>query len=87
MSSPASVKPGFGKWLRFTRRSNALSQEDLAARIGVGARTVRAWEAGEITPCWRSVRMIAAATDTLPVDLLALERDVPPLRLQGRGLS
>ncbi len=85
MPSPAAVKPGFGQWLSYTRRSRALSQDDLAARIGVGGRTVRAWEAEEITPSARSVRMIAAATDVLPLDLLALDSAVLPATIAERA--
>jgi transcriptional regulator with XRE-family HTH domain len=75
MPSPVAVKPDFAKWLSYTRRSRALSQEDLAFRMGVGARTLRAWEAGHMVPSARSLRLIAEATNVRPLDLLAIERE------------
>jgi transcriptional regulator with XRE-family HTH domain len=84
MPSPASVKPGFDRWLAYVRRANGLSQHELSLRLGVGERTIRAWESGESRPCWRSLRQIAQATDTVMADLLELERGELALRPRRR---
>ena len=37
MPSPASVKPGFDRWLTYVRRANGLSQHELSLRLGNSA--------------------------------------------------
>ena len=70
MPTPTAVKPNFGTWLLAYRTKKALSQADMAQQIGVGVRTIRAWEAGDIRPSCRSLRLIAEGTDTRIDDLL-----------------
>lgn len=50
VSSPDPESIAFGQRLSDARRAADLSQSDLAHRIGVKARTVRAWEKGEVAP-------------------------------------
>jgi len=71
MPRPTAVKPDFGTWLLANRTRNALSQADMAQRLGVGVRTIRAWEAGDMRPSCRSLRLIADGTDTRVHELLA----------------
>jgi transcriptional regulator with XRE-family HTH domain len=75
MPTPTAVKPNFGTWLLAYRTKKALSQADMAQQIGVGVRTIRAWEAGDIRPSCRSLRLIAEGTDTR-IDELLVEPDV-----------
>lgn len=74
MPEPTEVRPGFGPWLARVRRQHGLSQREFADALGVGERTVRAWEAGEIRPSARSLRLIARGTGMSIVRLL----DVSP---------
>lgn len=62
MPQPVAVRPEFATWLTSRRRASGLSQRELAGRLGVGERTVRAWEAEEMRPSGRSLHLIAAAT-------------------------
>ncbi|WP_371154661.1 multiprotein-bridging factor 1 family protein [Jannaschia sp. 2305UL9-9] len=50
VSSPDPESVAFSRRLSDARRAAGLSQADLAHRIGVKARTVRAWEKGEVAP-------------------------------------
>ena len=40
----------FGGNLQFLRRTNGMTQEKLASRMGVSRQTVSKWESGEVTP-------------------------------------
>lgn len=40
----------FGGNLQFLRRTNGMTQERLASRMGVSRQTVSKWESGEVTP-------------------------------------
>lgn len=54
------------------RRAAALSQEDLAARIGVRANTISRWERGVASPNRiEDLRRLAAALGTTAAALLA----------------
>jgi transcriptional regulator with XRE-family HTH domain len=81
MPAPTCVRPGFAEWLIRARRKRALSQEELAQRMGVGVRTIGAWESGEHRPSCRSLRLIAAATGTPISELHVLDPPVGPDRL------
>lgn len=76
MPTPTAVKPNFGAWLLASRTRKALSQADMAQQIGVGVRTIRAWEAGDMRPSCRSLRLIADGTNTRIDELLALEPEL-----------
>lgn len=49
----------FGDRLEAARMAAGLSVEELAARIGVRARTVRSWEADEFEPRGNRLQMLA----------------------------
>ena len=75
----------FGKLLGGRREELQLTREQLAARVGVMPRTVRAWELGEKTPRDHDLVRLAEALD-VPVDALAvaLPRREPALSPLGR---
>ncbi|MEU3203585.1 helix-turn-helix transcriptional regulator [Streptomyces cyaneofuscatus] len=65
------------------RRAAALSQEQLADRIGVERRTIQRYEAGSRDPRFTDLLLIAAALDASVVDLVREER--PPVRREQQG--
>lgn len=75
----------FGRLLGRRREELQITREQLAARVGVMPRTVRAWELGEKTPRDHDLVRLAAAVDTT-VDALAaaLPRRDPALTPLGR---
>lgn len=60
MPTPVNVIPEFHLHLRALRQRSCLSQQELAELIGVGERTLRAWESGETRPSARGLRLTAA---------------------------
>ena len=68
----------FGEKLQRLRRREGLSQEQLAASLGVSRQAVSKWELGEAVPGTENVveisRLFGVGTD----DLLLAERDLPP---------
>lgn len=68
----------FGEKLQRLRRREGLSQEQLAASLGVSRQAVSKWELGEAVPGTENVveisRLFRVSTD----DLLLAERDLPP---------
>lgn len=50
-----------GEWLKATRRSRCISQEELAEMIGTRFNTVSLWERGVMMPRLRNQRLIAEA--------------------------
>jgi transcriptional regulator with XRE-family HTH domain len=75
----------FGRLLGQRREELQLTREDLAERVGVMPRTVRAWELGEKTPRDHDLVGLAGALD-VAVDALAaaLPRRDPALTPLGR---
>ena len=65
-TSPIPVS--FGQHLRSRRRSLALLQRELAARLGVGIETIQGWECGKSVP---SVRYVPAIVQFLGYDPFA----------------
>ena len=64
--------------LRELRESQALRQQDLADRAGVGCRTIRRIEAGEGRPSFRTIRALSGALRCKIADLLPLrDRECP----------
>jgi transcriptional regulator with XRE-family HTH domain len=59
-----------GKRIRASREKIGLSQRELALRVGVTARTVQFWEAGETLP----LRYLAELAEALHVTELFLRR-------------
>lgn len=59
-----------GGRLRIARRSVALTQKQLAEKIGVEAITVSRWERGATTPSLSRLRRIAELTETTVSDLV-----------------
>ena len=64
--------------LRELRESQALRQQDLADRAGVGCRTIRRIEAGGGRPSFRTIRALSAALRCRLTDLLPLRALEPP---------
>ena len=59
--------------IRSAREGSGLSQEKLAAVIGVTSKTIARWEAGDISPQVSSLQAIAEATGVTAADLLSEE--------------
>ena len=76
MPASTPVRPEFPRWLQHRRLSVGLTQRELADRLGVGERSVRAWESGESTPSLRAVRLIGDSLGVRPAMLLVA--DGPP---------
>ena len=61
--------------LRTLRRNAVLTQEELAAKVGVRQRMVSLWENGEATPRPANIRKLAEVLGVTPREVLAaLER-------------
>ena len=54
-------QPALGRALRELRRKRDETQEELARRAGITAKTLSLIERGEANPTWGTVRGIAAA--------------------------
>jgi transcriptional regulator with XRE-family HTH domain len=74
---------GFAERLRALREAAGLTQRELAARAGLGLRTVGNLEQGLREPAWATVLALAAA---LGVDCTAFTTAGPaaPSRARGR---
>jgi transcriptional regulator with XRE-family HTH domain len=89
---PSTVVPGgreslmdaqlFGVRLKELREGAGLSQKELAARAGLGQRSVSNWEQGIREPVWSNVVALAAA---LGVDCRAFLEEPGEISKPGRG--
>ena len=68
----------FGEKLQRLRRREGLSQEQLAASLGVSRQAVSKWELGEAVPGTENVVEISRQFGVSTDDLLLAERDLPP---------
>lgn len=68
--SIGSAQPALGEAVRTLRQKTGLSQDDLAARADLDARSIARLEAGEIDPTWGSMRRIAGGLG-VPLEELA----------------
>ncbi|MEV0646354.1 tetratricopeptide repeat protein [Phytomonospora sp. NPDC050363] len=66
--------PGRGRDLRVLRLAAGLSQEELAAKAGVGTRTIRDIETGRATPQPRTLRLLIEALELGDADRETLMR-------------
>lgn len=71
MPAPTNVIPEFHVRLRRARELRGLSQRELADLVGIGERTLRAWESGDTRPSHRGLRLIADAMGVRLGSLLA----------------
>lgn len=46
------------EWVKEVRKRTGLTQEDFAARLGVGRTTVADWERGQSDPEWDSIHLV-----------------------------
>src|SRR6476661_5841582 len=53
----------FGPWLKSRRKALDLTQQDLAARVGCAAATIRKFEAGERRPSKQVAERLAGSLD------------------------
>lgn len=67
--SPPAV--GFGRLVRAKRRQAGLTQDDLAARTGLGQSTLSQYETGDMDPSLANAVIIAVALDINIEDLAA----------------
>ena len=68
----------FGEKLQRLRRREGLSQEQLAASLGISRQAVSKWELGEAVPGTENVVQISRLFGVSTDDLLLAERDLPP---------
>jgi len=61
--------------LREWRRKRLLTQEELAAKVGVTFTTISNWETGEAPPRVRNIRKLAEALSVAPEQII-----FPPLK-------
>lgn len=75
------ASPGFrGRRLAGARAAAQLTQEDLAAAVGVsGALRVRLWESGAEHPRPNLIPLLAQAVHIDPLELLDVDSSDPPL--------
>lgn len=72
---------GFGRLVRTERRKAGLTQDDLAARAGIGQSTLSSYESGVVEPSLRNAALVATALQLSLDDLGA------PFLLAPRRLS
>ncbi len=81
----------FGQKLYRLRRERALSQEALAAELGVSRQAVSRWELGEVVPDTANVlavsRIFGVSTDYLLLDECDAEDQTPAARTAERSLK
>ncbi len=78
--------PSFGELLRQYRRAAGLTQDKLAERAGMAARSIRALEHGERRAPYRvTVEMLAHGLDLTGDERAAFEHAATVSRAQGRG--
>ena len=60
----------FGEKLREHRRTRGLTQEEVAAKIGVSAQAISKWESGATEPSTTNLMELARLYGTTAADLL-----------------
>ena len=65
-----------GARLRDTRKSQGLTQEDLAKKVGTDARTIWRWENGKTNPSWEMISRISDELD-VTIEFLIGKSDDP----------
>lgn len=80
----------FGEKLHRLRREKGMSQEALAAELGVSRQAVSRWELGEVVPDTANVlgvsRIFGVSTDYLLLDACDEEGDTPAAKTAERSL-
>jgi transcriptional regulator with XRE-family HTH domain len=72
----------FGDRLKDLRERAGVTQRELAARAGLGQKTISNWEQGISEPVWSNVLALAKA---LGLDCRAFEQEPAPRPKTGRG--
>ncbi|MGN6558742.1 MAG: helix-turn-helix domain-containing protein [Solirubrobacterales bacterium] len=70
--SIGSAQPALGEAVRTLRQKAGLSQDELAARAELDARSIARLEAGQVDPTWGSMRRIAGGLGVPLEDLAEL---------------
>lgn len=65
----------FGERVKVQRRRNGMSQDDLAAGVGVSRRTITSWETGKAFPRTRQMYAALAGVLHVPVNYFLSEED------------
>lgn len=87
------IRQGLGRRIRLLRKSNGLTQEQLAERAGLCYKYVGEIERGEVNPSLKSMVAVATALGVRINDLFPSENDIFPnfaprdLRLIKEALS
>ena len=71
---------GFGENLMRSRKKSGLSQEEVAAKLGVSRQTVSNWETGRNLPDIEALKALAEALE-VPVEQLIYQEGRSPSRL------
>ena len=73
MSTPVDVQQDqLATAIRRYRQANILTQDELAARVGVGARTLRGWESRTTRPSYASAKRLVAAGIVTSAQLMTM---------------
>lgn len=77
---PVQPDPGLAAALRAARRRSKLTQQQVAARIGVSQPSVSDWERGIAEPSLAVLRQLAAAYGTCAARLIGSADAIRPAR-------
>jgi len=72
--TPEKLPTNFGKRLQRIRREKGLSQQDLAAGLGVSAPSISGWEKGRTNPKSCRLTTLASLLGVTPTDLIDDDR-------------
>jgi len=85
MSRKSRLYESIGKTIKETRDQKAITQDELAKRVGVTAATISLYESGDRKPELEKLKAIAKALETSEVFLMGAELDPTNIDLALRS--